>query len=156
MEVLVHLYDVDIYHDVNVYRCKDGRYRAYIRSQKRVVSYPKLIMSVHLGRDIEDNEQVHHIDGDISNNSIDTLVVLNEKDHQALHANLQSKDRLFHDTIMTCPICGKEFMWTRRQQKQRYRNANRPENKNRIYHGPVCSKKCAGTLGKQIQLSKHK
>lgn len=36
------MYNIDIDNDVKVYRCKGGRYLAYIKSQKRVVSYPKV------------------------------------------------------------------------------------------------------------------
>lgn len=144
------MYDIDIDNDVNVYKCKDGRCRAYIKSQRRVVSYPRLLMSIHLKRNITDSEHVHHVDGNTDNNSIDNLVVLKKEQHERLHANLANKNNLFSDRYMTCPVCGKTFLWTISQQRNRIRNSNRKNSKNTVYHGPFCSKRCAGRLGAKI------
>lgn len=147
---VMDMYDIDLDSDVKVYKCKDGRYRAYIKSQKRVVSYPRLLMAVHLKRNIRRDEHVHHIDGNTDNNNINNLVVLNKEEHEKLHANLANKDNLFSDRYMVCPVCGKTFLWTIRQQRNRIGNANRKNSKNTMYFGPFCSKSCAGKLGAEI------
>lgn len=69
------LYKVDLENDVTVYEPNkgDGRIRAYIKSMKCVVSYPKLLMAVHLGRDLDDDEEVHHIDENPLNNDLSNL-----------------------------------------------------------------------------------
>ena len=42
-------------------------------------------MEEHIGRMLEHNEVVHHIDGNGLNNSIENLQVMSRKEHQALH-----------------------------------------------------------------------
>jgi len=66
----------------------DGYFREY-KGDKRVFLH-RLIMEKSIGRDLLDNEIVHHIDGDKKNNSISNLVIAeNESDHQKIHGSLQ-------------------------------------------------------------------
>lgn len=129
----------------NVYMHKNGRLMAYIKDTQQVVSYPRVIMENYLGRKLEDYEEVHHKDGNPLNNNIDNLEVLTKEEHLQRH----SKDkRKYYDKIMTCPWCGKEFLWTANQQLRF--NQNRHRN-GRTYSAPFCSKKCVGEYGRKIQ-----
>jgi hypothetical protein len=47
----------------------------------------RLIMEEHLGRKLEPGEQVHHVDGDKLNNSIENLDIIDIVDHGRMHAN---------------------------------------------------------------------
>ena len=58
----------------NTYRREDGRWVAYCVDDKgnpHIVSYPRILMAQKLGRPLEPNEDVHHIDGNTDNNSLD-------------------------------------------------------------------------------------
>ena len=133
--------------DVRVYECKDGRTRAYIKGTKKVVSYPRLILEEKLGRKLQHNEQVHHIDENPLNNNPDNLKIKMLGEHQREH-----NPRKYFDKRMTCSWCGKEFIWTAKQQSERVRNAGR---KNRPYknsNNVFCSKSCTGSFGRYVQL----
>lgn len=43
------------------------------------------IMEEHLGRTLEENEHVYHLDGNSSNNHIDNLVVITKKSRKHQH-----------------------------------------------------------------------
>lgn len=141
------LYKVDLENDVTVYEPNkgDGRIRAYIKSMKCVVSYPKLLMAVHLGRDLDDDEEVHHIDENPLNNDLSNLIVLPKSEHAKLHG--EEKRIVFEDKVMTCPICGKKFIWTVKQQRK-FRQNNSGKGS---VSGPFCSPHCCGFYGKLLQ-----
>ena len=135
------LIDTPEYH---VYQNKDGRTRIYNKKTHEVTSYPRYIMSDYLGRTLEPNEQVHHIDGNPLNNDIDNLVVLPRELHDFVH----EKDyRKYYDIIAICDYCGKEFVWKAHSQQQYYMNSKRRKN----MRGPFCSKSCAGKFGTDEQ-----
>lgn len=56
------------------------------------------VMSEHIGRAIKNNENVHHLDFDKSNNNIDNLVLLSSSAHTTLH-NLLDKSILLNGNI---------------------------------------------------------
>lgn len=145
------LYKVDLENDVTVYEPNkgDGRIRAYIKSMKCVVSYPKLLMAVHLGRDLDDDEEVHHIDENPLNNDLSNLIVLPKSEHAKLHG--EEKRIVFEDKAMICPMCGKEFIWTAHQQQNSYRNSLRASRKINPAMGPFCSAHCCGYYSRLVQ-----
>jgi len=117
---------------------KDGRIRARIRrddGSESVVSYPRILMEMKLGKPLDPSIDVHHIDGDKSNNDLDNLALIPHGYHQSLH-------RKYHDKIMTCDCCGRLFVWKSKTQSNYYRDLHR--SKQRFI---TCSKKCAYKLG---------
>lgn len=125
--------------DVSVYTCKDGRTRAYIKETKKVVSYPRLLMEEKLGRKLNPDEQIHHIDENPLNNDINNLEIMKIGEHQRKHAPLK-----YFDKLTTCVWCGKEMIWTAKQQRDHHGNCPSIDK-------PFCSKSCIGKYGKYIQ-----
>lgn len=128
--------------NINVYKCKDGRYRVYLKDTKQVISYPRYIMEQALGRKLYDNEQVHHKDENPANNNIDNLEIKMLGEHQRQHS------KKYFNKIIACKWCDTPFLWTAKQQRDFYGNQKRRglSDKN-----PFCSKKCVGQYGKFIQ-----
>lgn len=52
-----------------------------------------LLMTEKLGRLLNDDECVHHIDGNKSNNDMDNLIVMLKYDHKCLHSRKPRKRR---------------------------------------------------------------
>ena len=66
----------------------DG-YLRYSDSDKYV---HRSVMEKHLGRKLDSNEVVHHIDGNTSNNDINNLKIFTNSEHRKLHVKSQKKD----------------------------------------------------------------
>lgn len=56
-----------------------------ITKNKKIVREHRDIMEEYLGRKLEINEDVHHIDGDKTNNHVQNLMVLTKSEHTKLH-----------------------------------------------------------------------
>lgn len=56
----------------------------YSMSYKGTALTHRLVMATHLGRCLRKGEEVHHIDGDILNNSISNLKLVSPKQHFTL------------------------------------------------------------------------
>ena len=132
--------------DNRIYECKDGRVRIYLKDIKKVMSYPKYLMEQILGRQLTEYEQVHHKDENPLNNDLSNLEVKTIGEHQRYHSTK------YYDTTQICPWCGKEFKWTAKQQRNFYSNMKR-ENRTYAFDAPFCSRSCAGSFGRYIQLS---
>jgi hypothetical protein len=120
----------------NTYQNKDGRWRSYCvdeNGEPHIVSYPRLLMEQKLGRPLEPNEDVHHIDEDYNNNDIDNLEVILHGEHQRKHS------QKYINTIEKCMICGKMFQMSSSQWSLFMRDIRR--NRHRIL---TCGKTCAG------------
>jgi len=76
-------------------------YKIDLSSQ--TISFPKLLLELHIGRKLEDNETCDHIDGNYYNDSIDNLRVLPREVNSSLGV---SKEKLI---VLNCTQCGKEF-----------------------------------------------
>ena len=111
---------------INVYKCNDGRYRAYCRDengQPKIVSYPRILMEQSLGRPLELFEDIHHINGDASDNVLDNLTIIEHGRHQRLHA------KKYFDKVAICDVCGKAFIWTAKRQSAYFRDIKRKKNR---------------------------
>ena len=72
-------------------------------SDRKTISYPKLIVEQYLGRYLKPNETVDHIDEDFSNNDLSNLRVVDRSEHCKSHTS--SKPLL----KKKCVVCGLEF-----------------------------------------------
>lgn len=117
------------------YKRPDGRYHiiAYIsKDNKMTVSYPKYLMEVKLQRYLDKDEEVHHIDGNIDNNSLDNFEILLEGTHKDKHSK-------YKGDYYTCAHCGDIFYMNAIQERSRAGNVKRGNTK-----GPYCSRSCNG------------
>lgn len=130
------------------YTGKDGRQRiSYVcpDKTKRVKSYPRYLLEKSIGRVLNDNEDVHHKDGDFTNNKLDNLEIIDHAEHSRKHSQ-----KYFNPVKVICQWCNMEFILTPKQQRRRAQNAKRNKG------GLFCSKSCSGKYGKHVQLSAKK
>lgn len=78
-------------------------------------------------------EQIHHIDKDTHNNSIENLKLLTAKEHRALH----DSEKLPSIMEIPCDHCGKYFMRHRRMLLAYLKGQQRA----------FCSPRCIGLFG---------
>ena len=52
-----------------------------ITRKRRTISYPKLLLEIHIGRILVGDETTDHIDGDFKNNSLDNLRILTRSEN---------------------------------------------------------------------------
>lgn len=128
-----------------IYENKDGRTRVYDKETKKVTSYPRLLMAIILGRPLEADEDVHHIDGNPSNNDVSNLKVINHVEHERQHGTKY----YYEDKEMICPICGNHFIWSVSSQRNKRREISCGRNKG---SGPYCSCHCRGIANQQEQM----
>ena len=125
--------------EVKTYIGKDNRVRYYykdINGNNRFGSYPRILMEQKLGRPLEPNEDVHHIDGNPLNNDLTNLTVIQHGKHQQEHSTK------YVNTTETCVICGKFFQVTVHKWSRIVADIHRGKNRTL-----TCSKSCAGKVG---------
>lgn len=123
-----------------VYTCKDGRTRMVFvdeNGKHSSKSYPRILMEEKLGRPLEPYEDVHHKDGDLTNNDISNLEVQIHGEHQRMH-----HPKIYFDTIEKCVICGKDFVMTAEKWQNLCCDLKRKRPRNL-----TCSQSCSGKLG---------
>lgn len=119
---------------------KDNRIRQIIiddNGKHTSKSYPRVVMEEYLGRPLKDNEDVHHIDGDVTNNDISNLQIILHGKHQQMHSTK------YHNTTEICQICGNKFIMTNKLWSRFVADIHRKTNKKRYL---TCSKSCAGKM----------
>lgn len=70
-----------------------------IRINKRNVMEHRFVMEQHIGRKLEVNEVVHHIDGDIFNNDLSNLQLMTKQDHCKLHRTNWTPNKDCHERL---------------------------------------------------------
>ena len=124
---------------------KDGRqhvilvYEGHTKKSpnRRTVSYPKYLMEIHLGRELDPHlETVDHIDEDFTNNALGNLRILERSEH--------SKQDVKRNVLLTCTCveCGAIF-------QRNPRSTNNSARRQRA--GPFCSRSCSGRYGARVQ-----
>jgi len=66
------------------FRYKKGYRMAKVNGQWRMVH--RLVMEYYLGRPLDTDEVVHHIDGNTLNNAFDNLIITSREEHPRLNA----------------------------------------------------------------------
>ncbi len=115
------------------YQRKDKRFHVvlyYGPGIRVTLSYPKFLMEISLGRKLEADETVDHIDENVENNELDNLQILS----RAENAYKSSKAGTGF-VVVSCIRCKKNV--TKRGSDVR---ANRRKGKK----GPYCGRSCAG------------
>jgi len=124
--------------------CDKRWYLKVIKSdgKRTTLSYPKYLMEKKLGRYLNENETVDHIDRNPSNNDFSNLRVI----YRAKHAYEDSK--FLKKKKFKCPQCNKYFELEGNKLRQVIYNTSKRKIKRA---GPFCSKSCAGKYGTDIQ-----
>lgn len=105
----------------------------HVRSgHSKLMSLARYLVSVREGRFLTSLEQVDHIDGDCSNDSIGNLQILTASQNCKKKASDRGQDTGPQST--TCPYCGIEFFLPRRILAYKKRNGKTP----------YCSRQCSG------------
>jgi endogenous inhibitor of DNA gyrase (YacG/DUF329 family) len=79
---------------------KNGYIYVYCHIRKRSIEEHRKIMADHLGRELTQDEQVHHKNRNRSDNRIENLEVVTRSAHAERHRTVHER---------TCPTCGAIF-----------------------------------------------
>jgi hypothetical protein len=101
---------------------------------KTSTSYARYLMSCELGRYLNKDEHVDHIDGDRLNDVISNLQLLSQADNNRKQVKQSGRGTVL--VGLTCPVCSKKF-----QREPRLVNCKISKGKT-----PTCSRSCGGRL----------
>lgn len=131
-------YPYDNYYIFVVYHKKERRKYAVLYPidangpKRTTISYARYLLSVKAGRMLAADEEVDHIDGDKSNDSIENLQILKQREHKVKHTS-----KATHAMVrLRCPWCGIFF--------------DRPKRQTYLSKGgsfTACSRECSGRFG---------
>ena len=122
------------------YLRKDGRQHIVIQHEDgrlQTKSYPKHLLEQKLGRELLGEETCDHVDENFTNDDLVNLQVLTRSENAA-KAMVGREVEMYH---FVCPVCHIPTV-------KEMRNVRHNWNQGRS--GPVCSKECAGLVGKVL------
>jgi hypothetical protein len=136
-----------IYKDCKVYgpyKTEEGRnivILVFPNGRKKTTQYARYLMEKLIGRYLQEDEEVHHKDGDFTNDGFDNLEIKKSSLHKSEHSTRYTGE------YAVCIWCGKDFWLYPKKQSQRARDTKRGK------AGPFCSKSCVGQYGAEKQVS---
>jgi len=74
---------------IHIKKLRGTPYCMYLQKRHCWKRYHILVIETHIGRRLNQDECVHHIDRDTLNNSINNLCLLNRKSHKEAHSSLR-------------------------------------------------------------------
>lgn len=102
--------------------------------------YARYLLAVSLGRYLNDEEEVDHIDGDVTNNNLNNLQILSKWE------NVYKSNKL-PDVHLQCPVCAVKFTRSRKSLRGKLERAA-----NNLI---CCSRSCGGRFGHLNRKSKN-
>lgn len=122
---------------------KGDYYYAVVKEHPNATKYGyvlahRIIMENHLGRILNCNEIVHHVNHDKKDNRIENLEVMTDKEHATLHSTEQSRRM----AELKCPWCSSKFIRAYNQTFKQKRSEY-----------TCCSRSCRGQFSRFIQLN---
>lgn len=133
---------IDINNKVRVYgpyTRKDKRQHVcilYPDGKRITLSYPRYLMEAFLGRKLAPEEHIDHINNDPTDNRIENLQILSQKENNRKFSILNPR-KIY---TFVCPCCKKET-----QKYLNYVLGNIKKGSS----GPYCSRSCAGKASHQ-------
>ena len=88
------------------------------------MSYAKYLYTSHYHCDVDKTDNIDHINGNKMDDRIENLQVISGK------YNRQKDHKLKEMLMLTCPVCGKEFLFEKRNLSS--------------HPNPCCSRRCGG------------
>lgn len=138
----------EFHNEVNTYINHNGYvwYSFRINNKRKSIFLHRLVYKLFCG-DIPKGMHIHHKDKNPLNNSLANLELKEAKQH------LREHSQKYFDKEVVCPVCGKPFIWTAKQQSMHFSNLSRVGR--RILEQPLCSKHCVGIFGQKQQMKKY-
>ena len=136
------------HNEIHPYITNDGYvwYSFKINNKRKSIFLHRLVYKLFCG-DMPKGMHIHHKDKNPLNNSLVNLELKEAKQHLREHA------QKYFDKEVVCPVCGKLFIWTAKQQAMHFSNLSRIGR--RILKQPLCSKHCVGIFGQRQQMKKY-
>jgi hypothetical protein len=118
------------------YTRDDGRKHVihYVDGVRRTQSYPRFLMEKHLGRKLDPDDHVDHINNDYTDDRIENLQLLTQTENNKKSVKATGRSAKWYTFL--CPECDEEAMIPYKDYKRNQLIKKKA--------GPYCSKSCAG------------